>query len=1434
MWEVEDRADGRALALKLLGVHAGDAEMQALVREASALSGLEGLGVPRIVGFGRLPGGRPYLVRELVAGASLADRLARGMDSSSALEAVARVADQLTALHRAGLLHGDVKPGNVIVGDDGAATLVDLGLATPLSERGRAAAGLSPATAAPELLRGAPLTVRAEVYSLGKTLEEALTATRPPRRVRSALEAVVARATAARPSDRHPSADELAAELRVAAGISGPQEEQVDAAWPIVGLDAHVHELCDRCRRMPPGASLEIEAPPGAGRTSLLRRLAWSMGVSGARVAWLEGASPRADAAVELELEGTSGEGLILLLDAPERLSARSRELLAAASREGARTVSAGPAPAGAASTWHLPALDGELARELVERAIPSLSGAAAEALIDRSGRRPGALRSLVRRVGRATVVSAEDLVAVLDGVEVADRAPMEALTTLLDEGRLIEARPLVDALLADATLEAAVARARYFIYAGELDRARSTLDAAEALALARPGSRAAREHALYRARALVRRGAYEEAWAASRRALSAAFTTGAGGDELDADACACGGAAQSLLGRHEEARVTLARAVELAERAGSARVAALAYGSLGLAQQRTDQLADARASYTSALDAAERARDAGNVATLRLNLAALASQEGDVAAALGHLEAAVDMGARAGRAATTQQARINLANLDLYLGRLSRAAASIDALASQRGELAPTGAPAAQLLGLQAELAARSGATTRAVELYDRCAAAFDTLSRPADAAEARVEAVLALAREGADPASLARRLAAAQEGLDGALAHRAAISLAEGVVQAARGATARAASALDAALSAAREAGQREWIWRALDARARLAREEGRSQAARRDAGDALAVLEEVASRLPRDLREVYWNDPRRRELRALVEGDSRHTAREDTRPSLPAAHPSGSSTRMLEQDRLARILEINRDLARARELPTVLERVVHHACALVRAERGFVVLLDDAGELVVHATRAGDEAKKEFSRSVAARAIDSGEPIVSLSARDDERMQGFQSVHVLELEAIACVPVRAPDGRAIGALYLEGRGERGSLFEREVATLVAFAEQAAIAIGSLRLLEENSRRASELARANAELEQAKARVDELLEIKQARLDVARKSLKDTRAALYGHFGYRGLVGTSEAMRRVYALIDRVASTDLPVLITGESGTGKEVVARAIHDAGARAKAPFMGINCGAIPANLLETELFGHERGAFTGADRARPGLLRAAGAGTVLLDEIGEMPLAMQPALLRVLEERKLRPIGGSAEEPVEARVLAATHRDLDELVRRGTFREDLVYRLRVVEVRVPPLRDRPEDIPALVDRFLTLFAARHQRPRGGVTREALRKLAGHPWPGNVRQLHHTLLNAWILGDGGEIGAADLELPGQIVEPGAPTVRPRSAGRSRPTANKEDHKAREKARILEALRAAGWNRLKAAERLGIPRRTFYRRLSEYGIQ
>jgi DNA-binding NtrC family response regulator len=306
-----------------------------------------------------------------------------------------------------------------------------------------------------------------------------------------------------------------------------------------------------------------------------------------------------------------------------------------------------------------------------------------------------------------------------------------------------------------------------------------------------------------------------------------------------------------------------------------------------------------------------------------------------------------------------------------------------------------------------------------------------------------------------------------------------------------------------------------------------------------------------------------------------------------------------------------------------------------------------------------------------------------------------------------------------------------------------------------------------------------------------------------------------------YTGLVGISEKMKKIYRLISKVALQRHPVLITGESGTGKELVARAIHTHGPWRNQPIVPVDCGALPPTLIESELFGHVKGAFTGAAQSRQGLLAAAGSGTVFLDEIGELPIELQSRLLRALQEHEIRPLGSNERTRFEARIIAATNQDLEAGIKRGSFRKDLFFRLNVVTIKMPSLRDRKEDIPELIRHFLERFG--NEKPGTQVSDEALGRLMSYDWPGNVRELENCIQRALSLGSGTFIQMQDLPS----------TMLYHLARKSSSRQDLGTLQALEQQAIRHALKATGGDRVRAAKLLGIGKTTIYRKLKEYGI-
>ncbi len=328
-------------------------------------------------------------------------------------------------------------------------------------------------------------------------------------------------------------------------------------------------------------------------------------------------------------------------------------------------------------------------------------------------------------------------------------------------------------------------------------------------------------------------------------------------------------------------------------------------------------------------------------------------------------------------------------------------------------------------------------------------------------------------------------------------------------------------------------------------------------------------------------------------------------------------------------------------------------------------------------------------------------------------------------------------------------------------------------------------------------------------------------------RRTNAELRRQLDKRYGFEGIIGHSAPMQRVFDILRQVSSTHATVLILGESGTGKELVARAIHTNSPRKEKPFVAINCAALSQSLIESELFGHLKGAFTGATSAKDGVIVYADGGTLFLDEVGDMPLETQAKLLRVLETREVQPVGGAATRKVDIRLVAATNHDLREEVKKGAFREDLLFRLQVVAIELPPLRQRPGDVPMLIDHFLHELAEEHGRTVRGITPEARALLVRYDWPGNVRELRNAIENMVLLSRSEVLGIEDVpEHVKQATGAGrGPEGTLELAGRSLAEL--------ERAAIQANLELVGGNRQKAARLLGIGERTLYRKIKEYGL-
>ncbi len=842
--------------------------------------------------------------------------------------------------------------------------------------------------------------------------------------------------------------------------------------------------------------------------------------------------------------------------------------------------------------------------------------------------------------------------------------------------------------------------------------------------------------------------------------------------------------------GRTEEATAQAGTALEAARRAGDVAAEARATALEAMLAQVRGEVRGAVRRYVRAFELADGAGEAHAAASFLVNVGLTRLDAGEPGPAIAALRDGARRLALLGRDQDLARALYNLGLAAVLVGDddLARSAMRHARGASERCGDAEAEAYATVL---EAEMALRAGslaAARAAAERAEERGSAYGPRVRAVvDARRAMILAALG-DRERAEQAVRSAREAAEA-------ARTPAVSAEQRVAEAR---VALLAGDLDAARAAAAEGraeAERAGTWearlRSLLASGDVADAAGEPDEARRRFAEARSLLDAAQNGLSPSARA---------RLRAVP-------AYQKALSTVPDERGAGTDA----GERWRRLAFFARRLTAERRVGRLYEEIADAAVELSGAERGLLILREDDGGLRVRVARglsgpaeAGGR-PDEFSRSIAARAIDGGLAVSTVDAVRDERMDGAASVHALSLRSILAVPLRRR-GEVAGALYLEDRLRPGAFGPGDAALVGDLADLASIALDGAELLRaerRNARRLSVLRRRLARTVETQA------------LEIA--SLRRATTDLSADFP--GIVAHSASMRRALDLVARVADSDVPVLVTGESGTGKELVARALHDRSARQSAPFVGENCGAIPEALLESALFGHVRGAFTGADRARVGLFEAADGGTLFLDEIGEMSQAMQTKLLRAVQEGEIRPVGSETVRRVNVRVVAATHRDLEEMVREGRFREDLYWRLAVVVVRIPPLRERPEDVAPLVAHLV----AKHAQGREvRLDRRALARLSAHPWPGNVRQLENEVQRALVL-------ASDVVREEDL----SPALR--GEGDSAPDAMdlKGQIQALERRLIRRALEASGGNQTQAAKLLGVSRYGLQKMMKRLGL-
>lgn len=1277
---------------------------ETLLSEAERALFLRCVSLPELLGVGRLPEGTPPVSSRGASGVyslwrylpgSDADQL--DLDESAVLQIARDVGRALAALHDRGLAHGDVKPGNVRWdAGGGRAWLLDLGLVSPLSTQ--IPRGATPRYLDPKLSEGLPSDARArDLFALGLTLlelahPEARNHSSPSsyamERLRSAtrgtLDAVI-RDLLAPEVPRRPPARWIWREASRLLGEPDPALAPDPYLAESTYLWTRKHELL--------GAAVdprvELEGPPKQWVTACLE-------ISGA-ISRLKAAPRLAPATTRIDPLSKNGvrEWLAQLVG----MDAASFRLPQCTEAELAQRV--------VDHCESFPAtLLGE--RELFGNSTPEAPPASLQALalcLDREpslgsllagvklvhdgGAEPElrvALAMALRRRGEH--VSALSLLGDSD-VQIYRAEYAETLRRMGDvRGSIAVARAALEGLVPSPPNQAAEDRLR-----GTLGRAllaHGDLElASEVLGSSPCGIRMLEARVLLgMQRAALGQGKLGDVEADLERVESIAR-----GDEERARARGLRGYYEHRRGDVERAREAFESAVEHANRAG-ARSEEATYLT-GVAATATDsgRLGQAIAAADRASLMFRHSFDLSRAARAQLNLGAAQLAAGAHAPASDAFEGAQDLARRSGDSACERAVALSLLELALCRADFSDP------------ELAELGSELASALGRLADPSPSERLSLGALRLQvERVRRERRLAPLPGELSQGELPELEQLGRDTSLPISCrlewwtARALTILSPDASPHVPGRADAVLSELVALAAEPAPLTSkgpALTAGAALAASLRDGD-------------IARRLGKS-------------AEQAGAHLLRWIPEEYVslaNElPWIRRLGSFFDLE-------------------GSGHDVLAGAQLLKLEQLVRGLGVRGNLRALLNQVLDALVLWTGVERGLLLLTAPGGKLQVRAARnlsredlSADQ--RQLSMTLAKRAASARQPVVAVDALG-ELPELTESVHALNLRSVLAVPLIAR-GEVLGVVYLDDRDRRGAFGEAELAWVRLLGSVASIAIAE-------ARDQLWLRRSARQAERAKRRLELALQVEHQELVLAKRQL--------GYRAHPEIVGESPAMLELLRVLDKVAETALPVLVLGESGTGKELIARAVHQASERQKRAFVAENCAAVPESLLESTLFGHVKGAFTGADKNRVGLFELADAGSLFLDEIGEMSLSMQAKLLRVLERGEVRPVGAASTRRVDVRIIAATHRDLRELVRVGSFREDLFYRLDGFSLKIPPLRERPGDIRLLCERFLSTSQA--SAPK--LSAAALRILEEYPWPGNVRQLQNELMRACVLSDG----------------------------------------------------------------------------------